>query len=332
MCCNFAHPGLESASAIADNRERMRAIRFHEPAYAVQAALVAVVTALALAAPAPAAVRAGRTGNAASNAAVPARSVQRPTANQLLRQAVANQEILPHGRYFAWMDRIENAHGSLTRRMVLTPEGILSRTVAIDGRALSPKERSAEDARIDRLLDPEEMREKAREQQRVMERIERLLRTVPDAFSCSYRRVSAAKPPVRPFAVLSCSPRPSFSPPSREAQVLTGMRAVITIDLAERRMTRMKGTLFKNVTFAWGILARLNRGGRLELEQKKLEDGQWHVTRMELDVGGRLLMVKPFHIRRRETGWDYRAVPLMSVAQALDYLRRTPEAEAPPVR
>jgi hypothetical protein len=36
---------------------------------------------------------------------------------------------------------------------------------------------------------------------------------------------------------------------------------------------------------------------------------------------GRLVIFKPLHIEETETSWDYRAVPRMSVAQALDYLR-----------
>jgi hypothetical protein len=297
-----------------------------------RAPLVAIAAALALAALAPVAARAGGAGAAARNAPLPVRDSHRPTANQLLRQAVANQEILPASGYFTWMDRVEGRKGSVTKRMVMTPEGILSRTVAINGRALTPEERRTEEARIDRLLDQEEMREKARTQQQLLQRIDRLLRAVPDAFDCAYQPIPGSKTQARPFAVLSCSPKPDYSPPNREAQVLTGMNAVITIDLAERRMTRFEGTLFEDVTFAWGFLARLNRGGYLELRQKKLEGGPWCVAGMELRIGGRLLMVKPFHLQRRETGWDYRAVPSMSVAQALDFLRRAPEKEAPPAR
>jgi len=272
-----------------------------------------LAAALALAALFPAD---GRALDAASEPAVP--------ANALLRQAVAKQGLLPASGYFTWMDRVEKTQRSVTKRMVMTPDGILSRTVAINDRDLSAEERREDDARINRLLDPEEMREKAQKQRQLQERIERLLRAVPDALDCTYQREVNPRSPARTAAVLECSPKPDFSPPNRESQVLAAMHAVVTIDRIDTRITHFEGTLVEDVRFAWGFLAKLNRGGHLLLKQEKLESGLWCVTRMELRVDGRIVMVKPLHIERRESAWAYRAVPAMSVPQALEFLRTNP--------
>jgi len=277
-----------------------------------------LAAALALAALFPAD---GRAQDATSEPAVP--------ANALLRQAVAKQELLPASGYFTWMDRVEKEQRSVTKRMVMTPDGILSRTVAINDRELSAKERREDDARINRLLDPEEMHEKAQKQQLLRERIERLLRSVPDALDCTYQRELNPGGQARPYAVLECSPKPDFSPPNRESQVLAAMHAVVTIDRIDTRMTHFEGTLIEDVRFAWGFLAKLNRGGHLVLRQEKLESGLWGLTRMELLVDGRIVMIKPLHIERRESAWDYRAVPAMSVSQALEFLRTVPSETAP---
>ncbi len=48
---------------------------------------------------------------------------------------------------------------------------------------------------------------------------------------------------------------------------------------------------------------------------------------MQLKFEGRVLVVKPLKIEENETSWDYRPVPRMTVAQALEFLRNAP-AEA----
>ena len=227
------------------------------------------------------------------------------------------KEPLQTREYFAWMDRIQKPRGSVTKFMVNTPQGILSRTVAINDQPLSAEERRQDDERDNRLLDAEKMREKAKKQQEDQQHIERLLAALPDAFHCDYSSASHEERSL----MMECSPNPKFSPPNYESQVLLGMKAEIEIDREERRITRIQGTLFKDVTFGWGFLARLSRGGRIEINQSKVTGKYWGITHMQLDFEGRLIVVKPLHIEETESSWDYRPVPGMTVAQALNYLR-----------
>lgn len=241
-------------------------------------------------------------------------------ANDLLRQAVANEN--PNGKdeYYAWMNRIQKPRGSVTKLMVNTPQGLLSRTVAINDKALSAQERKQDDERINRLLDPEKMREKAKRQREDKQHVERLLYALPDAFRCEY---AAAAPDDRNLH-LECAPNPKFSAPNYESQVLQGMKAVILIHREDKRITRLEGTLFKDVTFGWGFLCRLNRGGRIEISQARIADGHWGINRTQLHFEGRIVVVKPLNLSETETSWDYRAVPSMTVAQALEFLRNGP--------
>jgi hypothetical protein len=238
-------------------------------------------------------------------------------ANDLLRQAVANEKASANSEYFAWMDRVQKPRGSVTKLMVNTPQGILSRTVAINDQPLTADERQQDDERDNRLLDADKMREKAKKQQEDQQHIERLLLALPDAFHCDY---SAASHEDRSL-LLECSPNPNFSPPNYESEVLMGMKAEIEIDRDEKRISRIVGTLFRDVTFGWGFLARLSRGGRIEINQSKVAGKHWGITHMQLDFDGRLIVIKPLHIEETESSWNYRAVPGMTVAQALEFLR-----------
>jgi hypothetical protein len=201
--------------------------------------------------------------------------------------------------------------------MVSTPQGILSRTIAINDRALTPDERQQDEDRINRLLDPAKMRDKAGKQRDDQQHIERLLVSLPDAYECEY----AASGHDDRNLHLDCTPNPQFSPPNYESQVLQGMKVKILIDREDYRISRIDGTLFRDVNFGWGFLGRLNRGGSIEIVQSRVAAKHWGIQRMQLNFDGRVIVVKPLHIEETETSWDYHAVPGMSVAQALEYLR-----------
>jgi hypothetical protein len=242
---------------------------------------------------------------------------QPPQPDDLLRRTIANEKSAEKDGYFAWTDRLQKARGSVTKIMVGTPQGILSRTILINDRELTPAERRQDDDRINRLLDSAKMEEKAKHQRDDQQHIDRMLAALPDAFHCQY---SPAAPEDRNLH-LDCAPRPGFSPPNYESQVLQGMKATILIDRQENRIARIEGTLFKDVNFGWGILGRLNRNGRIEIVQSKVAGNHWGIQRMALVFDGRLIVLKSLHIEETESSWDYRAVPGMSVAQALEYLR-----------
>ena len=139
------------------------------------------------------------------------------------------------------------------------------------------------------------------------------------------RSAAPTPPPHRMTAPCVWNARPiQHFLPNFESQILPGMNVVILIDRDDRRITRIEGTLFKDVTFGWGFLGRLNRGGRIEITQSKVAGKHWGITRMQLVFDGRIVVVKPLHIEETESSWDYRQVPEMTVAQALQYLRSAP--------
>lgn len=237
-------------------------------------------------------------------------------ANELLRRAVANELHAENSHYYAWTDRLDKPRGSVTKLMVSTPHGILARSVNYNGRALSADERRQEDERIDRLLDPANMKEKQHKQHDDQQRIERLLAAMPDGLLCDYAQ-AADEHTLR----LECSPNPHYSPPNYESQILAAMRATILIDRQQQRIASLHATLIRDVGFGWGFVGKLNRGGHLELEQVKVAGDHWRIARLHMTFEGRLLLLKPLHIEETESAWEYRMVPAMTVPQAVEYLR-----------
>jgi len=245
------------------------------------------------------------------------------TANELLREAISKEKLTLSDGYLVWTDRVQKPRGSVTKLMVNTPQGILSRVIAINDQPLTSEERRQDDERINRLLDPAKMKDKFKKQQEDREHVEHLLYAMPDAFECEYA-IPAQENTLR----LECSPNSAFAPHDYETQLLLGMKAEIAIDRTEKRITRIVGTLFKDVTFGWGFLARLKSGGRVEIAQSKVVGKHWGLTRLQLNFEGHLVMVKPLHIEETKSCWNYRTVPGMTVEQALEFLRSSPVTAA----
>jgi hypothetical protein len=242
---------------------------------------------------------------------------------ELVRKAIANEMRNPKSsRYYMWMDCVVRPKGSQTKLMVKTPDGVIARLVAINNKPLTPEQRKDDDNRIDRLLDPAKMREKAKQQNEDEQHSQRLLRALPVAFNYAYAG-SETTPQGHNVVKLDFSPNPNFVPPDHETQGYQGMKGQVWIDTHVMRLAKLDGTLFRDVDFGWGLLGRLHKGGRLVIEQGDVGNGHWDTTRMELRFDGRVLMLKHLNLEVTETEWDFRPVPKMTVQQALEMLRKS---------
>lgn len=240
-----------------------------------------------------------------------------------MRKAVNNQvQEEDNPRYFMWMQRVQKPKGSETKRVVQMPEGIIGRLVAINDKPLTPEQRKQDDQRLNQLLDPAKMRAKAKSEKEDEQRSLRLLRTLPDAFIYTYTGTEIS-PQGHQIVKLDFAPNPNFNPPNRETQVFQGMQGQVWIDTQAMRLAKIDGTLFRDVNFGWGILGRLNKGGRFVVEQARLANGYWDTVFMRLRFDGKILMLKPLHIEETERDWDFRPVPRMDVQQALNTLRQS---------
>ncbi len=240
---------------------------------------------------------------------------------ELVRQAIDSQihDSQP-GRYFMWMERMQRPKGSETKRMIQTPAGNIGRLLAINDKPLTPEQRKQDDERLNQLLDPGKMREKAKSQKEDEQRTLKMLRAMPAAFIYKYAGTETT-PQGQHLVRLDFTPNPDYVPPSREVQVFQGMRGQVWIDSQAVRIAKIDGTLFRDVNFGWGILGRLYKGGRFVVEQAQLANGYWDTVHMQLKFDGKILMFKSLHIEEIEHDWDFRPVPKMDVQQALNILR-----------
>jgi hypothetical protein len=252
-----------------------------------------------------------------------------PPPAEIVRRTVAHETEAAKGTHLHFMFRDEKKTHRLsqTKLMVETEEATAGLLLARNGRPLTPAEREREWGRLENYVhNPQELNKKRKQEREDEERTERILRALPEAFE--YQEVeseparSAKEDSGEELVRLDFRPNPNYSPPSRVEQVLTGMQGHLLINRKENRLVQIDGTLGKEVSFGWGVLGHLDRGGRFFVEQADV-GGQWEVTRMELSFTGRVLLVKKLTIESSDTFSDFRPVPsALTFAQGVELLEK----------
>jgi len=251
---------------------------------------------------------------------------------ELVRHTIQWETAPSNGTKVMFTDRKQSPHGSQTKLIVETREGMAGILVAVDGKPLTPEERQAEEARLSGLVgNSEQLKKKQKSEKEDDERMTRIMKALPDAFLYEPDGTAVGNQEMgRPgdqLVRLKFRPNPKYTPPSHVEQVLTGMQGYLLIDADEHRIAKVDGTLVKDVGFGWGILGHLDRGGHFLVEQAEVLKGQWEVTHMSLSFNGKELLFKSVNIKSDEVFNGFRSVPSnLTFAQGVELLKRQ-EAE-----
>ncbi|MBI1739924.1 MAG: hypothetical protein HYR57_03470 [Candidatus Koribacter versatilis] len=267
---------------------------------------------------------------AASFAQTAAPAFSRPEPGELIRRVVDNEvkASKDDSARFKFRGTKTTPRGSTTKIYIETKVATAGIVVAYNGNPLTPEQRRAEEARIERFIkNPDELEKKRRQKQQDADRTLRIVRAIPDAFLFEYAGEQPGSlgvgKPGDPLLVLKFRPDPRYEPPSRIEQVLTGMQGIVLVDAARNRLATIDGTLFKDVGFGWGILGHLDKGGRFLVQQQDIGDNYWAISRMNLDFTGKILLVKSLAISTTDVFSDFKPVPLdLTFGQAVEMLKK----------
>lgn len=241
----------------------------------------------------------------------------------LVRKAVANEnKVEPNAPNFMFRLKKVKPDHTETKEMIQTEQGMVGRLLLWNGKPLNAEQRAKEDERLQRLVnDPQQMAQKKKSQDEDDRRTRNMVAALPDAFLYQYAGVKTEEP-WGELVVLNFKPNPQFNPPQRETMVFRGMQGTMEIAVPAYRIAKIEARLFRSVNFGWGILGHLDKGGRFTVEQKPVLDNEWVPTHMVLQFTGKVLLFKSLKIDDDEISSDYRRVPSMSVAQAVDLLKK----------
>ncbi len=239
-----------------------------------------------------------------------------PACIKLIREAVANEVAASNNSSIKHMfrSRKQTPQGSQTRLYVETRDAMVGLTIAYNDTPLNAAQARGEEARLNSLAaNPEQLRRKHSQEQETADRTLRILKALPDAFLYEYdgeQEGTATLGKVGDQLVsLRFRPNPAYHPPSHVEEVLEGMSGVLLIDRKAMRIAKIDGTLSKEVSFGWGILGHLNKGGHFLVEQCDVGDDSWEISHMALSFSGKILLLKSIAIKSDEVFSDFRRVP-----------------------
>ena len=262
------------------------------------------------------------------SAALPA---QEPAESpvELVRETVKKENSASNSSAkLMFLDRKQTPHGSQTKLMVETNQATAGLLVSVNGKPLTSEQRQGEAARLTALANnPDELKRKQKAEREDARRTARIVNALPDAFLYESDGTELATAgigkPGDELVRLKFRPNPNYVPPTRTEQVLSGMQGYVLIDANRHRIAKIDGTLFKDVGFGWGILGRLDKGGRFLVEQGWVSNGDWELTHMNLSFTGKELLFKTINIKSDEVISDFRQVPSnLTFAQGVQLLKK----------
>lgn len=240
-------------------------------------------------------------------------------ANEYIRQAVEHELAEQDRDHSHWRYSLhrEDDKGSQDRDVVETGEGSLSRTLLKFGRPLTAEEREQDEARMRRQMsDPGERAKHAKRERDDAEKAKNMLKAIPDAFIFQYDGEEDGS--VR----LTFIPNPHYSAPNRELQLFHSLHGKIWIDRAGKRLARVEGALFEDVTFGLGLLGRLNKGGTFKVVQQQVAPEHWEVVALDINISGHAVIFKTINVRHRQRLSDFQRVSdSLTLHQAYEMLQ-----------
>lgn len=169
------------------------------------------------------------------------------------------------------------------------------RLTAKNGKPLSDKNQQKEDERLEKAQQDRQHETPAEKQERLARREKRrqenraFVQQIPEAFNL--RLTGSEVVNGRDTWVIEGEARPDFKPKTQRAQILSKMRCKFWVDKSEYQWVKAEAEMVDNFTFWGGVLAKLNKGTRLEFEQQKVNDEIWLPKRTYVIGTGRLLLM-----------------------------------------
>ncbi|HJT54361.1 MAG TPA: hypothetical protein VJ848_10960 [Candidatus Angelobacter sp.] len=241
-------------------------------------------------------------------------------ATQFVREVIRHElateaQDHSHWRYHAHR---EDEKSNYDRDIIETRDGEIGRTLLLFGRPLTAEERRKDEERMQKLVsDPDERAKRAKREKEDSDKGHEMFKAIPDAFIFKYDGIENG------LVRLSFFPNPNYDPPTRELRVFRALSGKMWIDPVQKHVVRIEGQLFQDVTFGWGILARLNKGGTFVVNMREVGPGHWDMTSLDVNMSGHAILFKNIAVKEHQTQSEFRRVPdNLTMAQAYGMLQK----------
>jgi hypothetical protein len=239
--------------------------------------------------------------------AQPAPAQLQQTPLQVVTAMVQNEkEARQHRTFFRYtsVERSARTEGHLwTENVAETPDGLLRRLVAEDGKPLPPDRAAAEDRRIAALVrDPSALRAADADRRADEARMGKLLDIMPQIFLFTADGMQGD------CIRIAFHPNPAFTPSSYDQRIVHGLAGTILIRMPAERLCGIEGHLIERVSFGYGLLGHIDKDSHFSVTRVPVTVTDWKSTRIEVHLDGKLLLFKS--ISRDEDAVHSAAEPL----------------------
>ena len=191
---------------------------------------------------------------------------------------------------------ITTQHGQRTTKtyQVMMIEGSpYNKLVATNGQRLSPGQSAEEDRKLEEETARRHNESAAARQKRIADyekerhQDHALMAEMVKAFD--YKLAGEATINGRRCFVLDATPKAGYKPPTRETEVLRGMRGRMWVDEKAYQWVKVHAEVFRPVTFGL-FIARVQPGTEFTLEEKPVSGNLWLPSHFSMAVRARVLL------------------------------------------
>jgi len=129
-----------------------------------------------------------------------------------------------------------------------------------------------------------------------------------------------------PAIILTFEPHASYKPKISEGKILSRIHGSAWISETDFELMRLEAELSDNVSFGFGILARINKGTRLVFQRRKVNNEIWLPAMSRLIGSGKILLFKGLRIDQETIFSDYQK---FSVETSTEFGKPNPQPSKP---
>lgn len=198
-------------------------------------------------------------------------------------------------------DGREKKRKSSTYEVIPLMDGVYRKLIKRNGKLLSKVEARKQQKKADVRLGKEKHLSVSAQGKLALKRSERQRKEaqfwdeVLEAFQFHYLGLETHG--ARNVAMLELLPYEGYKPAEKDFRILTKLKGRVWVDIQDLQITEVELEFIKAFKIGGGLVVKVNKGAILWIQQHRVQDEVWFPHHFELNLSGRVLLLKGFNRR-----------------------------------
>jgi hypothetical protein len=213
-------------------------------------------------------------------------------------------------------DVYPSATAALTYRRTIERNGVPLSPQALAEQDREYQKRAAEVLKRLASEEPDAKRRREREAERAAQRGQRRIADIVNTLR--FKIEGRAEHEGVPAIVVSFTPRPEAMPETRQGRIAQKFSGIVWIHEAEREVMRLEAKAIDDISFGYGLIARLGEGTVATVTRRRIDGDVWLPTQLTIKGRGRAAVFRTLVIDFKADWFDYRKLEGDSPTPFLD--------------